>query len=552
MKKKKFIKYREVVSASDKEIMLAVLIRNAEVFELFKDTLEHADFSEADFANAAIWQIIKKYHADFGQLPMCGILTACLRTEIENNPGLLPDEGIEEAEALIETAFDDIGRWKTDLSTSQEYAEWAITTVKRFHAERMAAKVHKNTIPRMQVLEDLPGFLEASRQATEEVAAIGVSATGSLFPKGWDKSGGINVFSTGLTFLDTFLAGGHAPKEVYGVLGPFGSCKTTLAVMLVVEACRQAHQHFMETDEMQYVFLVSYEASQQELRNRVLSYAAQIRRTSLETMDDQGLAALSTAKNLRSYEEELFQTALQAGNKILGERGRVKRAIKWLKKHLIVLDMSGGDENRRGAGGGYIAEIAMTIKSELRGRGPDAKCRLVVIDYVGAMVKRHLATANKDLEELRHLITGAPLTAKTQIAVKYDCPVWMMHQISGKANEKSPGAQYHHTDAAESKSFGENVDFSFSLGKPNAAGLCQILATKHRRTKELPAQIIQIDGEMCTVVDAGDNYVLDPCSHHFTAKNNDACFAWPTNMHIAESLTQDDDHAHGDDLKSDA
>ncbi len=221
-----------------------------------------------------------------------------------------------------------------------------------------------------------------------------------------------------------------------------------------------------------------------------------------------------------------------------------------LKKHLIILDMTGGDEQHRGAGSGYIAEISSRIKAELRGHGPDATCRLTVIDYLGAMAKRHLAVANKDVDELRHWVANAPLEAKNQIAAKYNCPVWLMHQFSGAANAKAPGAQYHHTDAAESKSFAENLDFSFAVGAPNAMGLCQFLTTKHRRTGHQPTQIIQIQGEMSTVIYAGHLYTLDPYTHHFVAADDEHP-ASSESMQVAQMLTSGNNQTNDDDPELD-
>ena len=517
-KKEKQVPSRMVLTNAEKDAMIAVLARNPEVFELFKDSLKVDQFGDFDTVYKLIWQLVQDHHAEFGTLPSHSILMTSLVATIENCSDLLMEGEQANAEALVEMIFDDEGTWKTDLSTSEEHAEWAIKAVKQFREEQVVTKVKDQIRRQGLMVSDVPQYLDAARQEADEIAAIGVSTAGSLFPEGWDKDGGINTVSTGLVFIDTFLNGGHAPEEVYGVLGPFASCKTTLGVMLAVNACRQAAQILKETGEHQYVFLASYEAGLSELRIRTLSYAAKIQRESLEAMGKKGLAALSTSDNLQPYEEKMFAGALADGKKVLGEQGRAKLVMKWLENHLIVLDMTGADESHRGAGSGYIPEIAHRIKTELRARGADAQCRLVVIDYVGAMAKRHLAKAEKEVAELRHWITSAPLEAKNQIAIKFQCPVWLMQQISGAANDKTPGARYYHTDAAESKSFAENLDFCFSVGKPNGIGLCQIVATKHRRTGEQPAQIIQIKGEMSTVVSAGSKYVLDPHSRTFVEK----------------------------------
>ena len=451
------------------------------------------------------------------------------------------------AEGLIEIMFDDKGTWDTNLSKSEDHAEWAIKAVKKFQEERIAAKVRTTIQTRGWVREDLPSFRRRPATRPRRSPPSAFPPRQAFFPRLGQGGRDCNMFATGVDFLDVALKGGHAPGEVYGVLGPFASCKTTLAVMLCVEGCRQAAAVLKETGEHQYVFLASYEAGLPELRIRTLSYAAKIKRSSLEHMGQQGLAVLSTAKHLLPYEGIMFAAALDAGQKVLGERGRAKLAMKLLEKHLIILDMTGGDEQHRGAGSGYVAEITSRIKAELRGRGPDASCRLTIIDYVGAMAKRHLTVANKAVDELRHWVANAPLEAKNQIAAKYACPVWLMHQISGAANTKAPGAQYHHTDAAESKSFAENLDFSFSVGTPNAMGLCQLIATKHRRTGHQAAQIVQIQGDMSTVVDAGHLYMLDPFTHHFVATDG-VHPASSESMHVAHALTSGNGQADDDDL----
>ena len=89
----------------------------------------------------------------------------------------------------------------------------------------------------------------------------------------------------------------------------------------------------------------------------------------------------------------------------------------------------------------------------------------------------------------------------------------MLHQLSGQANQKGSAAKVYHTDAAESKSFAENLDFAFVIGAVNDLGLCQINATKHRRTADCPAAIVRVRGEMSRVEGTGNKYAIDPYTH---------------------------------------
>ena len=394
---------RPVLSDDKKRLMTEVLIRNPTVFETFKDTLKVTDFSTFDAIYATAWSIALGFHEKHGKLPDRSLMLAGLSKRLQDDPNFLTEE-YGDLEELIESAFS-VKVGGEDISTSTVHAEWATKAVKDYLDEQLARQVQG----KISNVRDVCGFLEAARRQADEIAAIDAGAGAVLFPEGWDKEGGIDAFSTGVPFFDNFLAGGHAPGEVYGLLGPFGSCKTTLAVMLAVEAAKQAHGLLSAGGDHEYVFLASYEAGVKELQLRMLSYAAQICRKSLEKMGSEGMHALSTCKNLLPYEKEMFKIAISEGKKVLGERGRAKRAIKWLKQHLVVLDMTGGDLVHRSAGSGYVGEIARRIASHLRRLGKNVKARLVLIDYVGAMARRHLETASKDEKNLRHLITRRSL-----------------------------------------------------------------------------------------------------------------------------------------------
>lgn len=517
--KKSPLQYRPALTDPEKSLMMQILIRNPVAFETARDFLTAESFGEYDIKYALLWSIVTDFHDEYGKLPDRTILLAELSRRLDDDPNLFIADEREDLEELIAQAF--IAKdGDEDIATSETQAAWAKKALKDFLEEQLAQNLAVSAGKAL----DLAGLMEDAVQQAGQIASITQGVSTLVFPEGWDKDGGIHLTSTGISLLDLFLAGGHAPSEAYGLLGPYGSCKTTLAVMLAIEAARQAHGNRMAGGEdHELAVLVSYEADIKELRMRMVAYAAQVHRNSLEGMGTQGLLALSTSQDLRPYEKKRFAAALAAGKKVLGERGRVKRAQKWINEHLIVLDMTGNDATHPGAGGGYVSEIAGRIARELRSHGSHAKIRLVVVDYVGAMAKRHLAASNKDENALRHLVCGAPLAAKNQIASKYGCPVWLLHQLSGQANRKGPGAQLHHTDAAESKSFAENLDFAFVVGAVNAQGLCQINATKHRRTGQCPPAIIRVRGEMGRVEDTAGKYVLDPYTHSIQTKSDVDC-----------------------------
>jgi hypothetical protein len=285
-----------------------------------------------------------------------------------------------------------------------------------------------------------------------------------------------------------------------------------LAVMLVVEGARQASQLLQSSGEHQYSVLVSYETSLAEVRTRVISYAGKVRRSSLTKMDGD-FHRLSTKNRLLPYEKAMFHDELALGLKVRGEQGRVNDMQKWINDHFILVNMSGDVTADPSAGNGYVEEVARKIQEALDERG-GGKIRMVAIDYAGAMAERHLAATDGRNSDLRHLVKRIPLAVRNQNAIKFACPVWIFHQLSGEANTKQPTAQLHYADAAESKGFAENLDFCFIIGPQTPEHLCQIINSKHRRTGGHPNIILRVDGEF-NRVEREDDYVLNPYTHTF-------------------------------------
>lgn len=508
------------LSGREKEAMLAVLVRNKQAFETFREVITAESFGALDVHLALVWQLTCDYHSKYEKLPGRGILVALAETQIEDNPELITDT--EELSALIDVIFDD-KEWGTDLSTSDTDRQWATDVAKRFLQERLAAEVQQSIRGEGRFEASLPEFFSAKLALAEYIEGLETNNVSlDLFEDGWDSNGGIAIHTTHLEFLDHFMSGGDAPGEVYGLMGPFGSCKTTVAIMRAVEGARAAEARQSEEQgqgRWGYSFFFSYEAPKTELRIRIMSYAARIDRGRLERMDQTGVKSLSTSKKLEKYEKKLFYKQLKASKFVPGERGRTKLVKPWLNRHLIAVDMTGTDKTRPGAGGGYVDEVRRMVTWELRRRKnllasqgifvePYAAC--IVIDYVGLMCWNYLqAQGHKDDRMLRHLVGKAPSVFRNKVALHFKCPVYLIHQLSGAANDKSSGARLSHTDAAEAKNFGENLDFCFIVGPPNGELLFQFINSKHRRSGAHDPLIMRLRGELSRIESTGEMYRVD-------------------------------------------
>jgi replicative DNA helicase len=489
----------------NKARLIGILLQNPEAFEAVIDQLTPEMFAPYDLGYGLLWKTALDFFEENNELPDYTLLQAELQTRIAEDPEYLTDEEIEELSEFLDDAFG--GELFKKEATCKSYTKWAIKTAKSFMKEQIARKAKElihtnNTVP-----VDLPSLLHEIHTQVEAVESVGENTVQVAFESGWEQRAPLQLMTTGISFFDRFTGGGHTGGEVYGVLGPYGSCKTTLAVMLLVEAAKSFNALSAEDgDDVPLAFIASYEARKAELQLRSLGFAARVLRASLEEMKN--FNDLSTSSDLRDYEKRLFKRRLQLGKRVMGELERVNKTLHWMNKHIIFLDMTGADEDNRTAGGGGIKEISRRITSTLRSR-PGTRCGAVVIDYVGAMVRRYMDANDVDQNQLRHLITGTPLAAKSSIGDQHDCPIWLLHQLSGDANSLSETAKVHHTNAAESKSFGENLDFAMCLGVPNIENLCTLTCTKRRRQPPQDSTIVKIDGAFNRVLDMDGKYVLD-------------------------------------------
>lgn len=145
---------------------------------------------------------------------------------------------------------------------------------------------------------------------------------------------------------------------------------------------------------------------------------------------------------------------------------------------------------------------------------------MVVIDYAGAAADRYCEANNLQPDRvMRHLIGRFPMRVKNQIAVPFFCPVWIMHQLNAKANERSAGQVPKPTDVSEAKNFSENMAYTFMLGTKTKDHLAMLTNAKQRRSEARQDRVVRIDGKFSRIIDAGDEFRNDngkiiPLSHY--------------------------------------
>lgn len=503
--------HRSPVDADTREHMVAVLIRNPTAFQAVRDQLTSDKLSSVDVGLGLVWTVVRRLYDQHATLPAKGMLLAEIKQAVAEDQGSFEDE-IDSVEKFVAFAFNKKIHGE-DLATSETQADWGITTARKFLEDQLSFKVRRTVNDHGKLPADLPVMLRTMTQEADDIASLQSKSTAVPFPTGWDKGQSHQLFPTGISVFDRFLGGGHKGGETYLFMGPYGTCKSTVAVMGLVEGARQAAALTAEADwdgREPLSVIVSYETPIEELRERCLSYGALIPRDRAEQVisEGEGLDYLSASDERLDYEHKLFKAKLQAGEQVKPERKRAEEIIELLNRHAVFIDMTGADPERRGAGNGYVPEVARSLDNELRQR-KNAYILVVWLDYLGAMAKRHIEAQERDYSDLRHLVSGGVLHLGAQVALPFECPVWVMHQFSGAANSRGPTAKMHHTDGAEAKNVAENASFAVVTGNLTENRLCVFDCTKHRRQPPRKQAVVRVDGLFNRIRDVSKKYAVD-------------------------------------------
>lgn len=363
-----------------------------------------------------------------------------------------------------------------------------------------------------KVIVNLPDLLN---KLTEKQVAISAQTTDravSGAPVGWTPPP-MEKIKTGISYLDHFLRGGHAKGEAYGVLGAYGSGKTSLAIQIAQSG--SMYQLSLGEKDPTYRpkdwFIFTYEATADECRTRLWAMACTVDHHKLEEFDwGKFTTGASGIDGLDPYEKKYFAHEIKQGV-YLGEKERLERELPRFNVNFWIHDMTGtGDNPKKGTG--YIQEIIALLKTDLnemsRRDGWKHELGGVVIDYAGLCAKRYVSEHGVDLNHLRHFVGDFGYKCKTEIAVPFNCPVWVFHQLDTKANKKSMRSMSHHADAAEGKNFGENMVFCFELGtKDPTTNTLYMNCSKARRGQVGRSPLLQLEGRFFRIVEDQEHIV---------------------------------------------
>jgi hypothetical protein len=495
--------YAKHVSQAQLELIVAMYARDKSFFSTVRSQLTPDVMQRYGAHFAAVVDIANSHYDEYDKLPPKDIFTTELNSWVENFDGDIAEHQLESADRVLAKFI------ALDKQSRAENRPKVVKYTKRLLEQVVQASV-ESLVSNKGLLSGLPELLQESIAKIERIHSIDTVDIGEPFPENLEDQEVIKPISTGIDFFDTFMKGGHVAGEVYGLCAPYGVCKTTVACQLIVNAANyyQAQQNTGLITKLPVAYYVAYEEELALVRPRFLSYAANCHK---DLIAEGKWSEMSTMKkkNYKPYEKTRYKSMFDRNVKVPGELERVNTAKTQLNKNMRVVDFSGRDRNMFELSGEMENGIAKAIEKHQQSAG-NPGVAMIAIDYAGAAADRHCQVYNKDPDRhLRHLLGRFPLRVSNSIAKKFDCPVWIFHQMDTKANARKAGVVPAITDVSEAKNFMENCVYGFMVGTQTKDHLAVMACVKQRRSGKREPIVIKIDGAFGRVLGTDGAYRID-------------------------------------------
>ena len=519
---------------------LRVFICNINVQKFVREVFRPDLIGQENPAYAEVIQLICWFVDKYDRLPLheeiCGIIE---RRRERYGDYVAPD--------VFDEVYELVAFVKTPNQRSERYAadrllqDMAISIIKRWSMHLATVNLTSSLFSELQGgsknIDRVNTLVKSFETAKTRLEGLDSPLIDELFFDGLGVPPDVTYVPTGVSVIDKHVGGGLLGGEMLLFMGPFGSCKTTFAVMAacnMAKACQRiftaqqgpflTHPDGTAVQKCPVVFYVSTEATRNEFQQRCLTFLAEVpRERILESRGDLNFFSDSDVPT-QQYEHEIEaqkRDALRQHNlnpdifgcsmRYVSERQRINTAIELLRKHLLFVEFMDSNSKFKQYGKNGVADIQTIMDNHMR-MNAELYPYAFVLDHVSALANR--ICEKKDSFDNMHLVintVGRSLSEK--IAKTYNIPALVMHQLSGKANKmaRNIATQIDHTDGSQSASIGEFADVAVTTTRPSGQEqIVKFAFTKVRRgAPVMQNPLVKVDGKFSRLIDYSDKLVLD-------------------------------------------
>jgi len=457
---------------------------------------------------AVTWSVACDHYAEFDEPPTKDQLLTQIEGRLEGQEDAYPEDIFDNLNYLISKIY--------NMPDHEIQDRVAFKWLKLLLEDNLFAKSRRE-LSTIQAPKEAATFFAEMHEQAQEIAAVSSGKLVQPFAPGWDEgAASVQIETSMVSFVDAFCDGGPAAGQTHGLLGPYGGGKTTVAVELTTESAARQYKKWYESGReescgMSYHF--TYEEPVRDLRVRALACLAKMPKSRVIEVIENGTDCLNRdPRRQEPYEQVLFGPTGSEDDETLPEYGRYIKALTVMNQCWRPVDCTGDDEDFPGRGHGLVDEIAEIVRGDqqvYRREGVTTHVALVLADYAGAAIERHLDYHGKDHGELRFMVKAWPMQMKQKVAQRFNCPVWSLHQLKAEANAGAAGRVPNITDSAEGKGWAEALDYSFMLGVKTRAGLAVWVCNKSRRSAARPPVVVRLDGAMARMRDESGAWAID-------------------------------------------
>lgn len=502
-----------------KQEMLAICIRNKNAFESVRELLSVKQVRRWSEPMGLVWRSVVSFYKRFDDLPDRGQLHAELSNYITNNPDAIDDDETEIINEFIDYTWDD-KHHGAKISTSRKHTRVALSTCSQLLEEMAAADFQQTMSADSGIVVDMPRLFEVTQAAVSQARSLVEAAVEVPFPVGWDTKEDSSLFSTGVSALDEFMAGGYRAKEVFVFMAPYGSCKTVLAcagASAQIQQCMQAETEGTARRNSKgkvmipQVVLMFTENDLDEYRCRLMSNMAMVpwnRIAGMNSIEDLDDGDHPGATPETRYELSAFKQSIENNMPWFNEQQRVRAALTLANRYLVLLDCTSSSAVMKiGAGGmNDVANVVDAFYTKNRNtRYPYS----FWFDHLSGLIDQ-VSMVVDDESKLRRILMSSPKVAMDRLCIKHKAPVGIMHQLAGQAQNKGATGKLHHSDAEGSKAVAKYATFAIVSGPTDENNMCKWEMTKHRRTPAMPYRIVEVRGQFNQLIDRAETHGIVP------------------------------------------